>query len=109
SSLFLLPALSPTQLFSLSLHHALPISSRAIHGLFLLTGFALCQCLQPAHGFADGVFDPLPLLSEFNGRRLLEIAFQLHQLENLKDRKSTRLNSSHVKISYAVFCLKKTR
>src|SRR5690606_41852167 len=27
--------------------------------------------------------------------------------ENLLDRKSTRLNSSHVKISYAVFCLKK--
>src|SRR5690606_41750729 len=26
-----------------------------------------------------------------------------------KDRKSTRLNSSHVKISYAVFCLKKTK
>src|SRR5690606_39918837 len=26
---------------------------------------------------------------------------------DLKDRKSTRLNSSHVKISYAVFCLKK--
>src|SRR5690606_33654022 len=28
--------------------------------------------------------------------------------DELKDRKSTRLNSSHVKISYAVFCLKKT-
>src|SRR5690606_41473700 len=27
--------------------------------------------------------------------------------ELFKDRKSTRLNSSHVKISYAVFCLKK--
>src|SRR5690606_41076629 len=27
--------------------------------------------------------------------------------ERLGDRKSTRLNSSHVKISYAVFCLKK--
>src|SRR5690554_6960019 len=26
---------------------------------------------------------------------------------SLKDRKSTRLNSSHVRISYAVFCLKK--
>src|SRR5690606_41745477 len=26
---------------------------------------------------------------------------------NIEDRKSTRLNSSHVKISYAVFCLKK--
>src|SRR5690606_41026640 len=27
--------------------------------------------------------------------------------DNPEDRKSTRLNSSHVKISYAVFCLKK--
>src|SRR5690606_14659819 len=27
--------------------------------------------------------------------------------EDIRDRKSTRLNSSHVKISYAVFCLKK--
>src|SRR5690606_40111981 len=29
--------------------------------------------------------------------------------EQLRDRKSTRLNSSHVKISYAVFCLKKKK
>src|SRR5690606_40960809 len=28
---------------------------------------------------------------------------------NVTDRKSTRLNSSHVKISYAVFCLKKKK
>src|SRR3989442_11036967 len=28
-------------------------------------------------------------------------------LESEQDRKSTRLNSSHVRISYAVFCLKK--
>src|SRR3712207_7071140 len=28
-------------------------------------------------------------------------------LEHLEDRKSTRLNSSHANISYAVFCLKK--
>src|SRR5690606_40672953 len=28
---------------------------------------------------------------------------------NSQDRKSTRLNSSHVKISYAVFCLKKKK
>src|SRR3712207_7942852 len=27
--------------------------------------------------------------------------------KNIKDRKSTRLNSSHANISYAVFCLKK--
>src|SRR5690606_40249981 len=30
-------------------------------------------------------------------------------LDIKKDRKSTRLNSSHVKISYAVFCLKKKK
>src|SRR3712207_7867456 len=37
------------------------------------------------------------------------ISYQLEQnLENLSlDRKSTRLNSSHANISYAVFCLKK--
>src|SRR5690625_6850888 len=32
----------------------------------------------------------------------------LYFREYLLDRKSTRLNSSHVAISYAVFCLKKT-
>src|SRR5690606_1607758 len=31
------------------------------------------------------------------------------EVASLQDRKSTRLNSSHVKISYAVFCLKKKR
>src|SRR5699024_12517104 len=38
-------------------------------------------------------------------------AMRLNQLGkfDLKDRKSTRLNSSHVSISYAVFCLKKKR
>src|SRR5690554_7057925 len=30
-------------------------------------------------------------------------------LEKMKNRKSTRLNSSHVRISYAVFCLKKKK
>src|SRR3989442_7594170 len=30
-----------------------------------------------------------------------------HRVLELTDRKSTRLNSSHVRISYAVFCLKK--
>src|SRR3712207_7846855 len=29
--------------------------------------------------------------------------------DNFKDRKSTRLNSSHANISYAVFCLKKKK
>src|SRR5690606_39282567 len=34
---------------------------------------------------------------------------QVGLADRLQDRKSTRLNSSHVKISYAVFCLKKKR
>src|SRR5436309_8907481 len=34
-----------------------------------------------------------------------EISSRFHS----RDRKSTRLNSSHVKISYAVFCLKKKK
>src|SRR5690349_23119579 len=32
-----------------------------------------------------------------------------HQIRSPRDRKSTRLNSSHVEISYAVFCLKKKK
>src|SRR5438874_10720590 len=40
--------------------------------------------------------------------RLLDPLHGLLQLVELaRDRKSTRLNSSHVEISYAVFCLKK--
>src|SRR3712207_7529546 len=40
------------------------------------------------------------------GRRLLE---QLDAVGVVLDRKSTRLNSSHANISYAVFCLKKKK
>src|SRR5207302_7864644 len=39
---------------------------------------------------------------------LNRVVRQRHHLVD-SDRKSTRLNSSHVKISYAVFCLKKRR
>src|SRR2546430_16279109 len=35
--------------------------------------------------------------------------FEKIDLVKLKDRKSTRLNSSHSQISYAVFCLKKKK
>src|SRR5690606_40507859 len=36
-------------------------------------------------------------------------SYQLSVIVTVADRKSTRLNSSHVKISYAVFCLKKKK
>src|SRR5436309_8510157 len=41
-------------------------------------------------------------VADFLGRKKLENV-------DSSDRKSTRLNSSHVKISYAVFCLKKKK
>src|SRR5258707_9769523 len=34
---------------------------------------------------------------------------ELHGFRKIGDRKSTRLNSSHANISYAVFCLKKKK
>src|SRR3712207_8285111 len=43
---------------------------------------------------------------EAGGARLGEVG-QADEALNLRDRKSTRLNSSHANISYAVFCLKK--
>src|SRR5699024_11600574 len=39
----------------------------------------------------------------------VEVSVQPTFLSNKQDRKSTRLNSSHVSISYAVFCLKKKK
>src|SRR5690554_1720684 len=43
-----------------------------------------------------------PLLMRFTDGNMVEVFFYI-----AVDRKSTRLNSSHVRISYAVFCLKK--
>src|SRR2546427_10328461 len=39
----------------------------------------------------------------------IEVARSLFELSPRTDRKSTRLNSSHSQISYAVFCLKKKK
>src|SRR5690554_7365906 len=42
-------------------------------------------------------------------RRVVAPQLQRTQQQLGEDRKSTRLNSSHVRISYAVFCLKKKK
>src|SRR3712207_8906502 len=64
------------------------------------------------------VHEPQPCPSELgrvqsvarDGLRIGVVFFErlLHQTQRL-DRKSTRLNSSHANISYAVFCLKKKK
>src|SRR3712207_8397131 len=49
---------------------------------------------------------PSAAVVELTERRPLELTSQLGRR---RDRKSTRLNSSHANISYAVFCLKKKK
>src|SRR5690625_7634049 len=51
---------------------------------------------------------PLNTGISFGGSSILALVIGRHQLDG-RDRKSTRLNSSHVAISYAVFCLKKKK
>src|SRR5690625_5660729 len=83
----------------LSLHDALPISNRifvqarAGDGVVDLNG-GVSFASQQISSYADLATTPYVLDPV---------------IEELGDRKSTRLNSSHVAISYAVFCLKKNR
>src|SRR3712207_8297187 len=81
-----------TEIYTLSLHDALPIFGRAArqHG-----------GLDPQ--LASGTEHLLP------GRRgqLAAPVQNFRHGAGGQDRKSTRLNSSHANISYAVFCLKK--
>src|SRR5690349_22880246 len=70
------------EIYTLSLHDALPISTSApASGR---SRASACSCCR--HGARS---------DDLGDRK--------------RDRKSTRLNSSHVEISYAVFCLKKKR
>src|SRR3989442_8514140 len=57
-------------------------------------------------GFPEGLVAPVAAVSAACGSiARSRIAGRI----GLTDRKSTRLNSSHVRISYAVFCLKKKK
>src|SRR5690606_41368688 len=80
-----------TRLSALSLHDALPISFLGgVSGAIL--AFAYYRAVTPEQ-FSFNVSIQLVAMVLVGGLG--------------RDRKSTRLNSSHVKISYAVFCLKK--
>src|SRR3712207_8655155 len=86
-SLFFFNDTATTEIYTLSLHDALPISEP-------VTAYDLVV-------IADDV-DAMRL-------RLVEVS-RAHGIDvAVQDRKSTRLNSSHANISYAVFCLKKKK
>src|SRR5699024_11971838 len=51
----------------------------------------------------------LPKKTTVSIQNVVEQTFEVQAEVNERDRKSTRLNSSHVSISYAVFCLKKKK
>src|SRR5690606_41303706 len=58
-------------------------------------------------GSRDGSGPLRPVRTSLREPRARSRNLQRRRLRHRLDRKSTRLNSSHVKISYAVFCLKK--
>src|SRR5690625_6412712 len=84
-----MPPTAPTEISPLSLHDALPVS-----------------VLASAVGHRFDVANWLR--ASLNATQLIGHHVTHTGPAITKDRKSTRLNSSHVAISYAVFCLKKT-
>src|SRR3712207_8038194 len=86
-----------TEIYTLSLHDALPIF-RDDPRAFEADGQALAITRDL---LASGKLGELSLLE-----RSVALMPLMHS-EDREDRKSTRLNSSHANISYAVFCLKK--
>src|SRR3989442_12060716 len=90
-----------TEIYTLSLHDALPI-----YLVFARIGHRI--------PLIQHLFEGEPTLLMKDGK-VVEKAVRdenvdlddLPVLHEEGDRKSTRLNSSHVRISYAVFCLKK--
>src|SRR5207249_11942121 len=87
-SLFSFTPPSTTPIYTLSLHDALPISSLAL-SLSPIGSVLVSTTMAPFSCSATSC----------NASALGS--------DVMTDRKSTRLNSSHVSISYAVFCLKK--
>src|SRR3712207_8599514 len=92
-----------TEIYTLSLHDALPIYHRDVDDL---------GGRRPAGSPARPHLSPPRRHGRPPGARGHRAAVRLRDPRGharLRDRKSTRLNSSHANISYAVFCLKKKK
>src|SRR5690625_6959449 len=66
------------------------------------------QMLSESRRLPDSYFKGLNFLLNEEPDRAIDAFIEVAKLDS-EDRKSTRLNSSHVAISYAVFCLKKKK
>src|SRR5699024_12133413 len=89
-------ARTPPAHLPLSLHDALPIFEPAVHGR---------APIRPP-GPVEWLLTTVPALTRIPARILGGMRVSAGTVVS-RDRKSTRLNSSHVSISYAVFCLKR--
>src|SRR2546430_5704468 len=92
------------------------IADRAV----LISGVCLDRSILGVHNFQNRRFatrvtkhgEPQAIFRKFGGT--IEVGKFVQRrvrfgIQRSKDRKSTRLNSSHSQISYAVFCLKKKK
>src|SRR5206468_9534807 len=100
SFLFNLPA--PTEIYTLSLHDALPIYRRVARRRRRETDWSAIHA--DSVWIAGAAREP-----DFHRASGHETERNASRAGGLGDRKSTRLNSSHDQISYAVFCLKKKK
>src|SRR5207248_10316247 len=93
---------STTHIYTLSLHDALPISKPSSARLQSRARAALARPMVQGASFAAR--------ARHISRRYATTVLWRPKFQAFKqDRKSTRLNSSHRTISYAVFCLKKKK
>src|SRR3712207_7709214 len=103
--LFFFNDTATTEIYTLSLHDALPISRRRCGRPLRRDGrpFRAEPDHRPARHKIPEARNPVAARRASNDFR----AGALRRAVRRGDRKSTRLNSSHANISYAVFCLKK--
>src|SRR5688572_32528087 len=102
-SFFFFNYTAPAEIYTLSLHDALPILN------LLLQRWVEPPVGDLVHG-STFTQQLLSLIAQYGGVSAVDAYTLLCESGPfVQDRKSTRLNSSHSQISYAVFCLKKKK